>query len=103
MTLCPEFFLQYKYASLRGVYKPDPKEFFSYVKSKGSNQLVKMVKIDQNHRGGGMTGARSFDSNQIVISSNTDCVSELHMSQFPQDGNFGQNVSVFFEKSRALL
>ena len=36
-----------------------------------------MVKIDQNHRGGAMTGARSSDSNQINISINIDCVSEI--------------------------
>ena len=36
-----------------------------------------MVKIDQNRRSGEMTVARSFNSYQIVISFNTDCVSEL--------------------------
>ena len=36
-----------------------------------------MVNIDQNRRGGGMAVAWSFNSYQIVISSNTDCVSEL--------------------------
>ena len=37
-----------------------------------------MVKIDQNRRGGGMAVAWSFNSYQIVISSNTDCVSQLY-------------------------
>ena len=33
--------MQYQYAPLRGVYKPDLKEFFSKDKSRGSNHLVK--------------------------------------------------------------
>ena len=33
--------MQYQYAPLTGVYKPDLKEFFSLDKSRGSNHLVK--------------------------------------------------------------
>ena len=46
--------MQYQYAPLTGVYKPDLKEFFSLDKSRGSNHLVKN---GQNRRGGGMAVA----------------------------------------------
>ena len=41
MTLCQKKKMQYQYAPLLGVHKPDPKEFFSQDKSRGSNHLVK--------------------------------------------------------------
>ena len=53
------------------------KNFFPKTSLEGLTSWSKMVKIDQNRRGGGMAVAWSFNSYQIVISSNTDCVSEL--------------------------
>ena len=53
------------------------KNFFPKSSLEGQTTWSKIVKIDQNHRSGAMTGARSFDSNQINISINTDCVSEI--------------------------
>ena len=53
------------------------KNFFPKTSLEGLTTWSKMVKIDQNRRGGGMAVAWSFNSYQIVISSNTDCVSEL--------------------------
>ena len=69
--------MQYQYAPLRGVYNPEPNEFFPKTSLEGQTTWSKMVKIEQNHCGGAMTGVQSFDSNQIIISINTDCVSEL--------------------------
>ena len=53
------------------------KNFFPKSSLEGQTSWSKMVKIDQNLRDSGMTGARSFDSNHMVTSSNTECVSEL--------------------------
>ena len=53
------------------------KNFFPKTSLEGLATWSKKAKIDQNRRGGRMTVAWSFNSYQIVISSNTDCVSEL--------------------------
>ena len=49
--------MQYQCAPLMGVYKPDLKEFFPKTSLEGLTTWSKMVKIDQNRRGGGMTVA----------------------------------------------
>ena len=53
------------------------KIFFPKTSLEGLATWSKKAKIDQNRRGGRMTVAWSFNSYQIVISSKTDCVSEL--------------------------
>ena len=49
--------MQYQYAPLTGVYKPDLKEFFPKTSLEGLTTWSKMVKIDQNSRSSEMTVA----------------------------------------------
>ena len=54
--------MQYQYAPLIGVYKPDMKEFFPKISLEGLATWSKKAKIDQNRRGGRMTVAWSFST-----------------------------------------
>ena len=56
--------MQYQYAPLTGVYKPDLKEFFSLDKSRGSNHLVKN---GQNRRGGESQWREVSRTNNLVL------------------------------------
>ena len=47
--------LQCQYNSLQGIYKPNQKNFFPRTSLEGHPTWSKMVKIDQNRRGGGIT------------------------------------------------
>ena len=42
MTLCQNKIMQYQYAPLQGVYKPDPKEFFPKTSLEGQTTKSKM-------------------------------------------------------------
>ena len=57
MTLCKRKKMQYQYAPLMGEYKPDLKDFCPKTSLEGLTTWSKMVKIDQNRCGSGMTVA----------------------------------------------
>ena len=53
--------MQYQYAPLTGVYKLDLKEFFSKTSLEGLATWSKKAKIDQNRRGGRMSGVKLLE------------------------------------------